>query len=268
MTPNKTENWNVIGSSLTGTAHQKKDLPCQDAHYWRVHDSGVLVVAVADGAGSAPLSQIGASIAVHQVVEHLAVLLDASAPLDQPTLTAAFEHVRDKISAEAANLSVEPRQLACTLCVVLISDSYCIQANIGDSGAILKMCSGEVLSLIAPFKGEYANETAFVTDRNWVENLVIVKHDEQVSSAMVATDGLMDWSLRGTTVTSSFVLPILDFAAMDGLPDERQQQLNAFLVSPTITNRVGDDVTLVLCHRRRPVETQVLPELVTAAMET
>jgi serine/threonine protein phosphatase PrpC len=47
--------WQVLGVSVKGAAHEKQGLPCQDAYYWRFHWRGRgLLIAVADGAGSAP----------------------------------------------------------------------------------------------------------------------------------------------------------------------------------------------------------------------
>lgn len=252
--------WSVIGSSLAGTKHVKNGAPCQDAHHWLVHESGVLIVAVADGAGSAALSQFGSSIAVRAVVDYLADLITHSVPIDQSAMTTSFQIVREAIAEEASKLGAEARALACTLCVVLIAEDFCIQANVGDSAAIFKLMNGEVRAIVAPFKGEYANETAFVTDSSWLDNLVVARIEEAVMSVMVATDGLMDWSLRGLTVTSSFVLPILNFASTEGSEEERLQQLNTFLGSPLVTSRVDDDVTLVLGHRFQETEPAEIPE--------
>ncbi|NJK69758.1 MAG: protein phosphatase 2C domain-containing protein, partial [Microcoleus sp. SU_5_3] len=57
-------NWQVVAASVTGTSHEKRSQPCQDAHCWRLLPNNVLAAAVADGAGSAALAEIGAKIAV------------------------------------------------------------------------------------------------------------------------------------------------------------------------------------------------------------
>ena len=49
--------WRIVGASVQGTSHQKDDIPCQDAHGYRVLLSGAIVVAVADGAGTASRSR-------------------------------------------------------------------------------------------------------------------------------------------------------------------------------------------------------------------
>src|SRR5688572_17030964 len=61
--------WRVVAASVRGTGHEKTNLPCQDAHGWEDIEGGWLVAAVADGAGSAPLAQEGAEVAVRHVVK-------------------------------------------------------------------------------------------------------------------------------------------------------------------------------------------------------
>jgi serine/threonine protein phosphatase PrpC len=54
---------------VCGTHHEQKGQPCQDTHCWHVLPEGVLVVAIADGAGSALLGEVGAAIAARTGVE-------------------------------------------------------------------------------------------------------------------------------------------------------------------------------------------------------
>lgn len=68
--------WRVIGRSVAGSAHVARNLPCQDALAWRELPDGRLILAVADGAGSAARSELGAAAAVEAMVEALARTLD------------------------------------------------------------------------------------------------------------------------------------------------------------------------------------------------
>ena len=63
--------WRVVAASVCGTSHQKRSQPCQDDHFWHSRNDGVLIAAVADGAGSASLGEVGAQIAVRTAVERL-----------------------------------------------------------------------------------------------------------------------------------------------------------------------------------------------------
>ena len=66
-----THGWHVVGASVRGTAHEKDDTPCQDAHDYRLLPNNTLLVAVADGAGSADRSAEGAALAVAEILEVL-----------------------------------------------------------------------------------------------------------------------------------------------------------------------------------------------------
>src|SRR5919108_217744 len=61
--------WRVVAASAPGTSHEKLGQPCQDAHHWATFPESVLVAAVADGAGSAELGHVGATIAARTAVE-------------------------------------------------------------------------------------------------------------------------------------------------------------------------------------------------------
>lgn len=56
--------WTIAAASEAGLSHRRASLPCQDAHGYRVLRNGWLIVAVADGAGSATFADVGATNAV------------------------------------------------------------------------------------------------------------------------------------------------------------------------------------------------------------
>jgi serine/threonine protein phosphatase PrpC len=70
--------WHVVGAAVRGVSHERTDLPCQDAVDWRVLDDGTLLIAVADGAGSARFSDAGARLAVDAVLRRLIELMEGS----------------------------------------------------------------------------------------------------------------------------------------------------------------------------------------------
>ncbi len=66
--------WRVLGASVVGTSHRKKGLGCDDDHSYRFLDNGIVLLATADGAGSASYAAKGASYAVQascNVAQHL-----------------------------------------------------------------------------------------------------------------------------------------------------------------------------------------------------
>lgn len=63
--------WRVTAGSVRGVSHERAGMACQDAYAWHVTEQGVLIAALADGAGSAPLAEIGAQVAVAASIEAL-----------------------------------------------------------------------------------------------------------------------------------------------------------------------------------------------------
>ena len=62
--------WIVLGASVTGSSHLKASLPCQDAHAYCLVGDSTLIIAVADGLGSAAHAEIAAQIAVSAALEY------------------------------------------------------------------------------------------------------------------------------------------------------------------------------------------------------
>jgi len=62
--------WKAIARSATGTSHKKQQLPCQDYGDFSISHKGILG-AVADGAGSAKHSDVGAKLTVKTALNEL-----------------------------------------------------------------------------------------------------------------------------------------------------------------------------------------------------
>ena len=61
-------NWKAIARSAIGTSHIKQQMPCQDYGDYKIIDDAIIGV-VADGAGSAKYSDVGAKLAVDTVLK-------------------------------------------------------------------------------------------------------------------------------------------------------------------------------------------------------
>src|SRR4051812_31451683 len=112
--------WRVVAASVRGTSHTKTGQPCQDAHQWRVLPGGAVVVAVADGAGSAAMGDIGATIAARTIVEAVyARITMVRLPEDDAGwrvfLTNVLRAAQMAVEAEAAKQAVTAQDLATTL---------------------------------------------------------------------------------------------------------------------------------------------------------
>lgn len=65
-TPSSTAMWKVLGASVPGTSHHKKGQGCDDSHAYRVFNYGIVLLAAADGAGSASHAAHGANYVVQK----------------------------------------------------------------------------------------------------------------------------------------------------------------------------------------------------------
>ncbi|MFF5974630.1 PP2C family serine/threonine-protein phosphatase [Streptomyces sp. NPDC012769] len=131
--------WRVHGISSTGYRHLRDSTPCQDA--WdRLETPGGLVLAVADGAGSAPRSGEGAQEAVRLAVEAFAPVAApwhrvGGARLCRERMTEAFREVR---TAYLRWCEGPPGPYATTLTVVVAADGWLGQASVGDGLVLVR----------------------------------------------------------------------------------------------------------------------------------
>jgi hypothetical protein len=247
--------WEVAGISVTGTNHLRLDIPCQDENDYDVLPCGVLIAVVADGAGSALHPELGAQAAVKAV-------LDAahSSPSDtfdrielcQRSVQNWVCKAREAVEDEARKRNVCPRELATTLIIVIGAHEFVVAGQIGDGATVIRTGEGNIDTLTTPMRGEYANETLFITSPG-AEDLVQLKASEGKATQIAAfSDGLQTLALQfpDAIAHERFFAPLFDFIAQPGAPiDVKKSELRAFLESPRIRTRVEDDLTLILAHR-------------------
>ncbi|QES08568.1 protein phosphatase 2C domain-containing protein [Streptomyces venezuelae] len=276
--------WRVHGTSAQGYRHLREGTPCQDAWRCRVTPSG-LVLAVADGAGSAPYSGAGsaqvvqlATRAFEPVVTAWERLPDARARKEQ--LTEAFHQVRDAFLRWCQG---PPGLYATTLTVVVLAPGWLGQLSVGDGLVVVRTDGGTGQGAAEEGAGspagnpiggdpahpasyhllprahtgsEYANETVFVGSPTALDQLrVDCVRDEGVEGVLLSTDGLTHALLRrapsGPPLPhDAFLGHLFDrLARPDYEHDEEERRLKAFLGSDQITRVTGDDKTLLWAIR-------------------
>jgi hypothetical protein len=253
--------WRVIGTSVRGASHDKTGQPCQDAHHWELLPDGWLVAAVADGAGSAPWGDVGAALAARTAVERLRVAVGEHAggwrevfgPAGpwESLLTDAVEGARAAVEAEAASRQAQPRDMASTLLLVAATPNVVAAAQVGDGAVVIQDASGELRALTAPARGEYFNETVFLTSPDARERLQRQVWRGAAAHVAMFSDGLQMLALKMPAATphAPFFAPLFRFAAEKGGLPSGNEELAAFLGSDTIRRRTDDDVTLLLAAR-------------------
>jgi hypothetical protein len=246
----------VLAASVCGTSHLKTGVPCQDACHHTILPDGTLVLAVADGAGSAQLAEVGASVAVRSAVEAVAARwgdMPDSCDADawRVGLTEALHTTQEALAAEARSQDANLRDLASTLLLTVATADCIATLHLGDGAAVLQDMGDRCLALTTPQIGEYLNETSVITDPDAHDHARIAVHPGPVQYLCLLSDGLqmLALSMPQGTPHAPFFTPLFQF--IDQMKDEAttQEQLTAFLTSPRITERTDDDVTLCLAVR-------------------
>ncbi|MBR8829020.1 MAG: protein phosphatase 2C domain-containing protein [Gomphosphaeria aponina SAG 52.96 = DSM 107014] len=250
MNQNMTKCWRAIAASVTGSSHEKSGQPCQDAHNYRLLPNGVLVAAVADGAGSAPLAAIGAQIAVKTAVETISNLhpLPENESNLRLLLLDVLAFARDSVEAVAKTDNVPLKDLASTLIVVVATPENVQAAQVGDGAAVVRSGDGSIIPITTPVTGEYANETIFLTSPHALSLAQVNVWYGTPAQLAVFSDGLQRLALKipEGIPHKPFFSPLFKFVAEAEDDTVALAQLHDFLKSPRVTSRTDDDLTLLL----------------------
>ncbi len=250
-----TQGWHIVGASVQGTANKKTDTPCQDAHGYRLLPNNTLIAAVADGAGSADRSAEGATLAIEEILN----IVTATINIQQPTtetgwrtvLTSAFAKTHHALTLFAKAEESPCRLFATTLTCAVVTGQWLAVAQIGDGVAVAKNKTGDMFLTIAPQRGEYANETAFLTMEEALNHVEIEIYHQPVQALVLMTDGLIRLAMNVSTNAPHlpFFHPLLNFANQISDTSQAQNQLATFLSSERVCARTDDDKTLILAVR-------------------
>lgn len=250
--------WNVVGASATGTAHAKTGAPCQDRHASRTLENGVVILGVADGAGSAERSGEGAEGALHAGMAALETGLATGLPTDQEAwealLTEAFSQARQAVVELAGRENQPLRDFSTTLTLALAGPAWLVTGQIGDSVVVAQTETGELFTATEPQQGEYAGETFFLTMDNALDLVAGRVYPQGVRALAALTDGLLRLALTlpGNQPHAPFFTPLIAFCAATTDSAAAAAHLEGFLNSPRIAARTDDDKTLLLAARPAP----------------
>ncbi|MEH1959059.1 MAG: PP2C family serine/threonine-protein phosphatase [Nostoc sp.] len=256
-------NWKAVARSAIGTSHKNQGIVCQDyGKYCTFKD--VIVGAVADGAGSAKYSDVGSELAVETALKYLSKISEylrkrqhwwqkVSQVLSQPEAEKLFTKTVNKViaelgkKAEKENYSVN--DLACTLLVFVATPDWVAAMQIGDGFIVRRSQESEYQLLFQPDKGEFANETTFITSANAVKEMQVKVISEKQEFICASTDGLEKVAIRLSDWEpfSPFFKPLEEYLHEPVNGEEKDKYLMEFLNSERLNSRTDDDKTLLLC---------------------
>ena len=250
--------WKVCAAAAIGKSHIDGGIPCQDAFAQRVVGD-TLVAIVCDGAGSQPLSHVGAAAVSAGVVDALAQRLlqgEALCAFDAAAFTLLvgdlIAQARTSIEQRAATEGHELGNYACTLVGAIADGERGFFFHIGDGQAVLDGYDALQPPLMSlPENGEYANETYFVTGDAWREHLRITPMDRNQRAIVLMSDGAAPFVMtKGNAgLYRPFMDPVERF--LISVPEaDGSRGLAGTLEDPRTYTITGDDKTLLIALRQ------------------
>ncbi|MFQ4138329.1 PP2C family serine/threonine-protein phosphatase [Nodosilinea sp. PGN35] len=268
--------WRAIARSAIGTRHQAQQQPCQDYGAVMVaapkalrHRHGVILGAVADGAGSAPHSALGARLAVATTLKYLAMSeawlqkrqqswqrwpQPPPEALMQKLFAKAVARSQTQIAQQASAKGWAPQDLACTLLAFLATPDWLAAMQIGDGFIVVRYggapAQGDYELLFEPDRGEFANQTTFVTAADALATMQVAVVGRPPAFIAAATDGIERVALRlkDWAPFAPFFSPLEEYLAETPHPEADDAYLMSFLTSERLNQKTDDDKTLLLCR--------------------
>ncbi len=244
--------WRVVAASVIGPAHASAGGRREDSFAIRIIGDCALAV-LCDGAGTARRAAEGATGFSASVLCELESAVAGSESLSaarfRDAVVTGVELCRAAILARGASL----RDHHATMLAVAATGRETFVAHVGD-GLVGVAPSGDWVGAVMsePRNGEFANETFFVTEENWSENLrcAIAPALTPKGAAVALTDGAMPFVVGPGAVglEPDFMGPVSNFLrGRDGVA--AAEALAGTLDSRDARRISGDDKTLVWIGR-------------------
>jgi serine/threonine protein phosphatase PrpC len=211
--------YDIAAASVIGTAHVAGGSTRQDAYAFGLDPSGRLCVAVADGLGSRPASQLGARAFCEEVVRCTMAGADRDTNIQELMTSAARRVAAMVVDAYA----VAARDAACVGVVGLFEGARCVLGRVGDCSAFV-LRDGEFEELFADGPG-YVNHVTATLVAEEVQNVDTATVTD-ADMVVLVSDGLAN-DIRTSAAVRAWLAdqwrrPVGPFAAGDALRYRRQ----------------------------------------------
>ena len=247
--------WRLIGAAVPGASHLKDGILCQDVCAYRAFGLGLALIALADGSGSAARGGDGARCAVETALASLESALEPGPPESSggwvDLLQGVFLSARLGLERLAEAGDAPLRDFATTLICAVAGPGWLAAASLGDGVLVALRKDGGLFTALLPQRGEYANETLFLTAAAAIEQMNMYIAEEEIAALAVMSDGLTRLALEFPAMEPhrTFFEPVLSFAAHLENQEEGARRLGEFLSSEKVSARTDDDRSLVLAVR-------------------
>lgn len=249
-----TGDWKTASAAVAGP--NKGALGCQDAvalRRLRAGDRSALVIALADGAGSAVHGGDAARLIVALLCQFAATRLrrrlraGKSPALNTADLEIAFARARGAVTRAAEAQQHDLRDWGSTALLAVLLDDATIIAQVGD-GAVCLRIDGQWSCPLPPDLDGYVNVTAFLTHAHAPPR---THAGPRADAALLFSDGLQPLALdyKKAEPHEPFCQGVIAELGKSADPRKLERDLAAWLASDAIRARTDDDISLAMALR-------------------
>ena len=244
------DKWNFAGLLRQGETHRVERTACDDYAKAVELGDGTFVAVVCDGAGSAAKGGIGSRVCAEKFIDYVTLRCDGEA-LTVEDIKQGFCHARAGLETEAVKHQLPIEAFASTMVTVTCLAESTIFAQIGDGFAVANFADGRLEMPLIPDRGEFANQTYFLTSQNWIETLQVATITEPCMGCTLSTDGLQNILItRDQRPYEPFFTKM--FGHTKNLQSTQiETSLRDFLSSNLVNSKVSDDATIIIAVKRQ-----------------
>ena len=242
--------WKVVNATMRGTSHIKDNLPCQDVVDSSI--SSVKIIVLADGAGSAKYSDLGAKHACDAIISNIerrfCKLYESDLPLLKKRLV---DSIQLRLYNSAKKRKTDITEFCSTLLFAAIKGNKLLIGHIGDGviGAIDKTDNTIVIS--EPERGEFANTTFFTTSNDYKAHFRIYKlSSDDFKSIFLMSDGTADcFYLRSDQKFSNAITKISKWIETSDVSESEISDAIRDNMQNMFPSKTSDDCSFIMIHR-------------------
>lgn len=240
---------------VRGRGHVRDGSPGQDRVQYASR-GGVQALCLADGAGSAARSEVGAQIVVDRGA---ALLIDRFPELISSEDGAQVKlgivtELLSRLEEAASRLECDVKDLASTFLAVVTLGEKFIVAHIGD-GVIGYVKQGEVRVVSSPDNSEFANQTTFVTSSGAARSMRLLRGSLDGVTGFIlmsdgASDSLYDAKTPALAPACERMIEIVGLAPSRAVKDPAHKKQLRKLIDTKVRTATKDDCSVGILARR------------------
>jgi hypothetical protein len=201
----------LYGSSVKGGNNDKE--VNQDAMSIKRLDPHTSIAIVCDGAGFSKISHLASSFVAKQMTKELSYFAThkiknevSNHDVWRDYILKAVSRVQIKLAKYSSDIGETFSEMACTVIAILQSNDQLYTMHIGDGRGAFKTKS-QWKAFMAPFNGEFSNETVFINSCNFSlqnnqDDFIYTTVETEVTGFAILTDGFENYCYSTSPIAS------------------------------------------------------------------